>query len=129
MPYEINVNISEAKNEDILDQKTGRSNNWHRTRTDDETVIGSTLQAGGNVTITAKSAGNTANPNSGNISITGSNIYSQLKECLEILKGTGGQVSRPTIASVKKRGGIKDLPLYFPVAGLLCGRNPRLRRR
>jgi putative transposase len=54
---------------------------------------------------------------------------SELNKKAYVQKGTGGQVSRPTIASVKKRGGIKDLPLCFPIAGLLCGRNPRLRRR
>jgi filamentous hemagglutinin len=71
-----NVNISAVKDEEILDVKTGTSRNWKRTRTDDETVIGSNLQAGGNVNITAKSDSNVPNPNGGNITVAGSNIYS-----------------------------------------------------
>ncbi|SMD18278.1 Haemagluttinin repeat-containing protein, partial [Sporomusa malonica] len=70
-----NINISAVKDETLEDIKVGTSGNWKRTRTDDETVIGSTLQAGGNVNITAVNPV-APNANSGNITIAGSNIYS-----------------------------------------------------
>jgi filamentous hemagglutinin len=69
-----NINITAVKDEEILDKKVGTSKNWKRTSTDDETVIGSTLKAGGNVNLMAV---NTKNSNSsGNITIAGSTIYS-----------------------------------------------------
>ncbi|CVK19390.1 hemagglutinin repeat-containing protein [Sporomusa sphaeroides] len=70
-----NINISAVKDEELLDKKVGTSRNWKRTRTDDETVIGSTLQAGGNVNITAVNP-ETPTANGGNITIAGSHIYS-----------------------------------------------------
>ncbi len=70
-----NININAVKDEELLDKKVGTSRNWKRTRTDDETVIGSTLQAGGNVNITAVNP-ETPAANGGNITIAGSQIYS-----------------------------------------------------
>ncbi|WP_434133313.1 hemagglutinin repeat-containing protein [Sporomusa sphaeroides] len=70
-----NVNIGAVKDEKIIDKKIGSLSNWKRTRTDDETVIGSTLQAGGNVKITAVNP-ETPTANGGNITIAGSQIYS-----------------------------------------------------
>lgn len=73
-----NINITAVKDEVLQDEKTGTSRNWKRTRTDDETVIGSTLQAGGNINIAAANPDITiGNPGSGNITISGSAIVSQ----------------------------------------------------
>ncbi|SMD03908.1 Haemagluttinin repeat-containing protein [Sporomusa malonica] len=72
-----NINLTAVKDEEILDDKVGTRKNWKKTHTDDETVIGSTLQGGSNVIIAAVNASNnTANTNGGNITIAGSNIYS-----------------------------------------------------
>jgi filamentous hemagglutinin len=76
-----NINISAVKDESIHDETVGISHGWKRTRTDDETVIGSTLQGGGAVTVktTSKLPDGTTIPDSenrGNITIAGSNIES-----------------------------------------------------
>jgi filamentous hemagglutinin len=77
-----NINITAVKDETIQDKTVGSSNNWKRTRTDDETVIGSTLQGGGKVTVktTAKLSDETTvtdSENRGNITIAGSTIKSK----------------------------------------------------
>jgi filamentous hemagglutinin len=77
-----NINITAVKDETIQDQTVGSSSNWKRTRTDDETVIGSTLQGGGKVTVktTAKLSDETTvtdSENRGNITIAGSTIKSE----------------------------------------------------
>ncbi|WP_371363476.1 tRNA nuclease CdiA [Sporomusa rhizae] len=71
-----NVNITAVKNEILQDEKTGSSSNWKRTRTDDETVIGSNLHAGGNVNIATVQSNDNKEPNKGNITIAGSNVTS-----------------------------------------------------
>ncbi len=76
-----NINISAVKDETISDETVGISHGWKRTRTDDETVIGSTLQGGGAVTVktTSKLPDGTTIPdaeNRGNITIAGSTIES-----------------------------------------------------
>jgi len=76
-----NINISAVKDESIQDETVGISHGWKRTRTDDETVIGSTLQGGGAVTLktTSKLPDGTTIPdaeNRGNITIAGSTIES-----------------------------------------------------
>ncbi len=76
-----NINISAVKDEAIHDEKVGIRHGWKRTRTDDETVIGSTLQGGGAVKIetTSKLPDGTTIPdaeNRGNITIAGSTIES-----------------------------------------------------
>ncbi|SEP47899.1 two-partner secretion domain-containing protein, partial [Propionispora vibrioides] len=70
-----NINISAVKDEKMIDTKTGTSRNWKRTRTDDETIVGSTLQAGGNINIVAVNPESTKT-NGGSITIAGSNVYS-----------------------------------------------------
>ena len=77
-----NINITAVKDETILDKTVGSSSNWKRTRTDDETVIGSTLQGGGEVTVktTTKLPNGTTvadTENRGNITIAGSTINSK----------------------------------------------------
>ncbi len=73
-----NINISAVKDETILDQTVGIHHGTKRTRTDDETVIGTSLQGDNKVTITAGHLpGNTTtNPNGGTINIEGSYIAS-----------------------------------------------------
>jgi filamentous hemagglutinin len=77
-----NINITAVKDETIHDKTVGSSSNWKRTRTDDETVIGSMLQGGGEVTIntTTKLPDGTIvvdSENRGNITIAGSTIKSE----------------------------------------------------
>ncbi|WP_371366993.1 Toxin CdiA [Sporomusa rhizae] len=72
-----NINIGVVKNEEIHDIEVGTPKNWKRIYNDDETVIGSNLQAGGSVTITAKPDNSTNNANGGNVTISGSTIYSE----------------------------------------------------
>jgi filamentous hemagglutinin len=74
-----NINISAVKDETILDQTVGIRHGTKRTRTDDETVIGTSLQGDNQVTITAGHlpGSTTTNPNGGNINIEGSYIASE----------------------------------------------------
>ncbi len=73
-----NINISAVKDETLLDQTIDIRHGWKKTKTDDETVIGTTLQGDNKVTITAGHLpGSTViNPNGGNINIEGSHIAS-----------------------------------------------------
>ncbi len=71
------INISAVKDEIILDQTVGIKNGWKRTRTDDETVIGASLQGNNQVTITTgRLSSDNADSNGGNITIEGSYIAS-----------------------------------------------------
>jgi len=72
-----NINITTVKDEILIDEKTGSKRKWKRTRTDDEYVIGSKLQADGKVSISAVKPEDSkeTNPN-GNVNIAGSNVYS-----------------------------------------------------
>ncbi|GMA99536.1 hemagglutinin repeat-containing protein [Pelosinus sp. IPA-1] len=74
-----NINITAVKDETIHDKTVDISHGWKRTRTDDETVIGSTLQGGNEVTIktttTLPDGTKVADSdNRGNITISGSTI-------------------------------------------------------
>lgn len=72
-----NVNISAVKDEKISDVTYNNRDNFTRIRTDDQTVIGSSLQAGGNVTVSAVSQGSsTTGTDRGNVTISGSSITS-----------------------------------------------------
>lgn len=71
-----NLNIGSVKDEVMVDSTQGRSSNWKRTRTDDETVIGSNLVAGNDVTISAVKENDKGNAGRGNIVISGSSISS-----------------------------------------------------
>ncbi|MCC5468234.1 hemagglutinin repeat-containing protein, partial [Pelosinus baikalensis] len=73
-----NINISAVKDETISDQTIDIRHGWKKTKTDDETVIGTTLQGDNKVTITAGHLpGSTEiNSNEGNINIEGSHIAS-----------------------------------------------------
>ncbi|EIW21669.1 hemagglutinin repeat-containing protein, partial [Pelosinus fermentans] len=73
-----NINISAVKDETISDQTIDIRHGWKKTKTDDETVIGTTLQGDNKVMITAGHLpGSTEiNSNEGNINIEGSHIAS-----------------------------------------------------
>ncbi|HMM19100.1 MAG TPA: hemagglutinin repeat-containing protein [Selenomonadales bacterium] len=74
-----NVNLTAVKDRIVADTKVKISGGWRRTRTDDETVIGSTLHAGGQVTVAAvqqPGAADNTQTNRGNVTIEGSNIVS-----------------------------------------------------
>ncbi|VBB09344.1 pectin lyase fold/virulence factor [Lucifera butyrica] len=77
-----NITLGAVKDEKINDQTVGVDGGWKRTRTDDETVIGTNLQGGGNVTVAAgKVSGGSlvsgAAVSGGSITLAGSNITSQ----------------------------------------------------
>ncbi|AJQ28773.1 hemagglutinin repeat-containing protein [Pelosinus fermentans] len=73
-----NINISAVKDETISDQTIDIRHGWKKTKTDDETVIGTTLQGDNKVTITAGHLPGSTEINSteGNINIEGSHIAS-----------------------------------------------------
>ncbi|MEK6697470.1 MAG: hemagglutinin repeat-containing protein [Nitrospirota bacterium] len=73
-----NVTITAVKERSLLDVKGGGQDNYTRTRTDDETVVGSSLLAGGNIFIAALPSGDReAAQGYGNILLQGSIIASQ----------------------------------------------------
>ena len=75
-----NITVAAVKDEQIEDKTVGIRRGWQRTMTDDETVIGSTLQGGGQVTIAAvqlPGGASGSQQDRGNVTIAGSNIISK----------------------------------------------------
>lgn len=74
-----NIDITAVKDRTVADTKVGTGDGgWKRTRTDDETAIGSTLVAGDQVTVSAVQSGAAGQTNRGNITVEGSNVVSSL---------------------------------------------------
>ncbi|SEP47818.1 two-partner secretion domain-containing protein, partial [Propionispora vibrioides] len=71
-----NIDISEVKDRTTEDHRERISNGWKRVRTDDETVIGTTLNGGNQVTVHAGALEEGAPSTAGNINIEGSYIAS-----------------------------------------------------
>ncbi|VBB09905.1 pectin lyase fold [Lucifera butyrica] len=76
-----NINLAAVKDHTLQDVQTGNAahGDYFHQRNDDETVIGSTLQGGGNVTVAAVNLGKPGvdNANRGNVTMVGSNLTSQ----------------------------------------------------